>query len=282
MAFHVRNTDMGNARGRSASSVTSPSANLNLFCGSGNTGSLAVGTPSSNRTSLQWNLSGVTVVGTLTASTVSNGGAGVSVTETTTVPKLVLPNAPSFTGKVTELQQGAALPIGAIIMWTNQSNYPPGNWLPCYGDAFSRNGYPKLFAVLGTAYGSGDGSTTFNLPNLGGRYPAGFDGYGNDSNFSTFGHSGGQSNTQLTVANMPAHSHGVNDNGHSHGYTTYPSRQYAATNSGTHGPSYDLNYPQQSTSTTSSTYISIQSTGGGQAVNTLSPYTVVKYLIATD
>ena len=213
--------------------------------------------------------------------TVANGGAGLSVAETTTVPKLVLPNAPSFTGKVGELQ-GSALPIGAIIMWTNTNNYPPGNWLPCYGDAFRRNGFPKLFAILGTSYGSGDGSTTFNLPNLCGRYPAGFDAYGNDTNFSTFGQSGGQSNTQLTVANMPSHTHGINDNGHSHGYVTYPSRQYAATNSGTHGPSYDQNSSQQSTSTTATTNISIQYTGGGQAVNTLSPYTVFKYLIATD
>lgn len=50
---------------------------------------------------------------------------------------------------------------------------PPAGWLMCDGSAVSRTTYAVLFAAIGTMYGAGDGSTTFNLPNLIGRVPLG-------------------------------------------------------------------------------------------------------------
>lgn len=53
---------------------------------------------------------------------------------------------------------------------------PPTGWLKCDGSAVSRTTYASLFVAIGTKYGAGDGSTTFNLPNLTGRVPLGMDG----------------------------------------------------------------------------------------------------------
>ena len=53
-------------------------------------------------------------------------------------------------------------PTGGIIIW--HSTTPPTGWLLCNAAAVSRTTYVTLFAVIGTTYGVGDGSTTFNLP----------------------------------------------------------------------------------------------------------------------
>lgn len=57
----------------------------------------------------------------------------------------------------------SAIPIGMMGYWP--ANTPPTNWLERDGTAISRTTYDDLFAVIGTTYGAGDGSTTFNLPN---------------------------------------------------------------------------------------------------------------------
>ena len=61
-----------------------------------------------------------------------------------------------------------ALPIGSYIQFAGSQ--APAGFLVCNGGAISRTTYSKLFAVIGTTYGSGDGSTTFNLPNLTDRF----------------------------------------------------------------------------------------------------------------
>jgi microcystin-dependent protein len=63
--------------------------------------------------------------------------------------------------------------IGQVSFFT-MSTAPTG-WLKCNGAAISRTTYAKLFAVTGTTYGVGDGSTTFNLPDLRGEFIRGFD-----------------------------------------------------------------------------------------------------------
>lgn len=60
-----------------------------------------------------------------------------------------------------------------IIPWAGRSTGVPTSWLLCGGEAVSRTTYAALFAAIGTTYGAGDGSTTFNVPNLITRFPRG-------------------------------------------------------------------------------------------------------------
>ena len=63
------------------------------------------------------------------------------------------------------------VPAGSIIAWSGSS--APTGYLLCDGTAVSRTTYAALFAVAGTGYGVGDGSSTFNLPDLRDRLPLG-------------------------------------------------------------------------------------------------------------
>lgn len=69
-----------------------------------------------------------------------------------------------------------SLPIGIIMPFTGSTT--PSGWALCYGQAISRTQYAGLFAVIGTQYGAGNGSTTFNVPDLRGRVVAGRDNMG--------------------------------------------------------------------------------------------------------
>lgn len=72
-------------------------------------------------------------------------------------------------------QQGP--PIGAILAYAGVGLHV-GNWMFCHGQELSRQTYGDLFFAIGTEFGVGDGSTTFNLPDLRGRVPAGQDDMG--------------------------------------------------------------------------------------------------------
>jgi microcystin-dependent protein len=75
-------------------------------------------------------------------------------------------------GAVTQAKaSNMLLPAGAIMAFA--MNGAPSGWLAANGSAVSRTTYANLFAAIGTAYGSGDGSTTFNLPNLQGIFVRG-------------------------------------------------------------------------------------------------------------
>jgi phage-related tail fiber protein len=77
------------------------------------------------------------------------------------------------------------MPSGVIQAFGGNAAAPPG-WLLCVGSAVSRTTYASLFAAIGTAFGSGDGSTTFNLPDLRGQFLRGVDaGAGRDPNSGT-------------------------------------------------------------------------------------------------
>ena len=73
--------------------------------------------------------------------------------------------------------------IGTIVPFGG--NVAPTNWLICDGSAVSRTTYASLFAVIGTSFGEGDGSTTFNLPDFRDRTPVGVNASGN--HFKTIG-----------------------------------------------------------------------------------------------
>ena len=83
---------------------------------------------------------------------------------------------------------GDTLPIGAMIPYGKAE--APANWLVCDGSEVSRTTYAELFAVIGTSYGEGDGSTTFNLPNKKGKVSVGLD--TSDTDFNAIGKTGGE------------------------------------------------------------------------------------------
>lgn len=106
------------------------------------------------------------------------------------------------------------IPVGTIWMYGGAGNAsgsytePLDGWAICNGAAVSRTTYASLFAVIGTTYGAGNGSTTFNLPDLRGRVPMG-SGTGSGLTARTMGTKVGVESVTLTAAQsgMPAHTH---------------------------------------------------------------------------
>lgn len=109
-----------------------------------------------------------------------------------------------------------SVPVGTVFDYAGSS--APSLWLFCYGQAISRTTYAALFSAIGTTYGVGDASTTFNLPDMRGRVVAGRDNMGNASadrltnqtnsvEGDILGSVGGIEMTTLTITNMPAHTH---------------------------------------------------------------------------
>lgn len=106
--------------------------------------------------------------------------------------------SPTITGDITVtggkfIGEGAA-PTGAMWMWPTVG--PPTGWLLCDGTAVSRTTYAALFALVGTTYGAGDGSTTFNLPDLTNRFP--------------------RQAVPGTTGGAATHTHTFDDGGHAH------------------------------------------------------------------
>jgi microcystin-dependent protein len=91
-------------------------------------------------------------------------------------------------------------------------NYPPYGFALCYGQQYSVGQYQALYSLLGIFYG-GNGTTTFNLPNLSGRMLIGSGPAQTDINMPAHnvGAKGGNSIAALTTANMPMHTHGTSN-----------------------------------------------------------------------
>lgn len=123
-----------------------------------------------------------------------------------------------------------AVPLGSF-MFHSTSTVPNSNFVLPYGQAISRTTYAAYFAMVGTTFGPGDGVTTFNVPDIRGRFIAGWDAMGGVSasrlttaasgvDGGTIGAVGGAQSTTLITANLPAYtpagSIGITDPGHSH------------------------------------------------------------------
>ena len=99
----------------------------------------------------------------------------------------------------------AAMPCGGLVMWPTTT--APLGWLLCDGTSHLRDDYPALFAVIGTTFGSVDG-THFNVPDMRGRFPVGFK--STDTDFDAMGEVGG---SKTHAHSTPAHTHPLSDNG---------------------------------------------------------------------
>ena len=177
----------------------------------------------------------------------------------------------------------AALSVtGAVQLYAGST--APSGWLICNGQAVSRTTYAGLYAVIGTTYGAGDGSTTFNVPNLVNKTVRGS---------NSLGKTGGADTVTLSTANMPAHSHGVgtlatnNTGAHTHGLTPYNIINEGTSTSS--GSRFQFTRGTQATTITTTsagahTHTisgSTASAGSGSAVTITNPYVMLHYIIKT-
>ena len=122
------------------------------------------------------------------------------------------PVAQTDVARLTDIS--AYLPAGVILPWAGGIVAPTG-WLLCNGAAVSRTTYATLFTAIGTQWGTGDGSTTFNVPDFRGSFIRGLDsGKGLDPSrvFATFQADMFASHTHV----QNAHTHGITDPTHFH------------------------------------------------------------------
>lgn len=113
-------------------------------------------------------------------------------------------------------------PAGIVMPFAGST--APQGYLLCDGSAVSRTDYADLFAAIGTTYGAGDGSTTFNVPDLSGRVVLGV------SQSHALGSTGGEATHVLTEQELPAHSHTVPAHGHTNDITaTTPQLTHSVT-----------------------------------------------------
>lgn len=181
---------------------------------------------------------------------------------------------------------------GIIKMFAG--TFAPTGWLLCNGAAVSRTDYAALFDVIGTTYGAGDGSTTFNLPDLRGRVPVGAGtGTASDATSHALGQTSGAETHTLTSgqSGVPAHKHSIT---HNHTFTVGSARIYlkklAASGSATWTPtpqssstgSYGDSVVPSGGSNTQYTGNSADNTAANAttAHNNMQPYTVVNYIIS--
>lgn len=213
--------------------------------------------------------SSITVTGNVSASAITVSG-NVSATE--------------FYGDGSNLTGiGGVLPTGMVVPYAGTSE--PSGYLFCYGQQISRTTYSDLFSAVGTTYGVGDGSTTFNLPDLRGRVVAGQDDMGGLSanrltgspsggvNGDTLGAAGGDEGHQLTEAELATHTHSAGS--------------YQTTITGGSGEGSDsvLTTPLNDASQTSTNIVSVTgssgSIGSDAEHNNVQPTFILNYIIKT-
>lgn len=115
------------------------------------------------------------------------------------------------------LQNQSGVPTGTVISSGLQlSAAVPSGFLNCDGGQYNRVTYAALYTAVGITWGPGDGSTTFNVPDLQGRAIIGH-GAGAGLTARTVGQNGGEETHLLLVSEMPSHNHTLIDGGHSHG-----------------------------------------------------------------
>lgn len=170
---------------------------------------------------------------------------------------------------VRELQGGAvqSMPAGTVAATARAA--APDGWLLCDGAAVSRTTYEALFAAIGTAYGAGNGSTTFNVPDLRGRVPVGVDGAAarlaaNDA----LGQASGAEQVALAVGEIPSHHHRMDGRAGGTVAGVNASDGFARMSGGSQSGQVDW---------MSGTFM--ENVGGGGAHNNMQPYQIVNWMV---
>ena len=177
------------------------------------------------------------------------------------------------TNLVEELGSGVSLyggtPIGGIIIWSGAVASPPDGFILCDGTAISRTDFATLFSIVGTTFGTGNGSTTFNIPNLRDRFIVGA---GSAYNRNAIG--------GIKDAVIVEHNHDITDNGHFHTTENYVGRSnYAEPRN--FGVGTDGNLNNVGDTDTKTTGISIDNEGVSGTDKNLPPYIALAYMIRT-
>ncbi len=216
-------------------------------------------------------------VSTDTGALVLSGGAGIAgnLHVGGTIVTATMPAGTSNTAvATTAFVQNNSIPAGGLMMWPTAS--APTGYLLCNGTAISRTTYAALFAVIGTTFGIGDNSTTFNLPNYTNRVPVGAGG------LYSAGNSGGSKDA---VVVSHTHTATVTDPGHAHQMTrvltdantdaTFDAVSQFATND-------DANYQNRNTANaTTGVSVTVASSGSSGTDANMPPYLAIYYIIKT-
>lgn len=190
-------------------------------------------------------------------------------------------------------------PVASTISYAGET--PPEGWLICDGSAISRSGYADLFGVIGETFGSGDGSTTFNLPDLETRVAVGKGTgkvLGSKGGAMNMTPTGSVQNKTLSLSQVPSHTHTTAPHNHVSAYikssciiiggTTSPRQVIIPGCGGGLGTTcYELQQTPYASDTSS---ITVCSTGSGgdlshdhsftsDPVSVEQPYTVLNYII---
>lgn len=169
-----------------------------------------------------------------------------------------------------------SVPTGAILPFGGAA--APVGYLLCDGTAVSRTGYADLFSLLSTTYGAGNGTTTFNVPDLRGRFPLGA-GAGSGLTARTRGTAAGDEEHTLTEAELATHNHDVGAHVHDLKSFTYnvPANDTPAL------PMINQTGGSAGTITTegASGATNTADTGSGTAFSLMNPFLVVQFIIKT-
>ena len=173
-----------------------------------------------------------------------------------------------------ELLEGG-IPTATIVPWTDSS--VPTGFLECDGAAVSRSTYSALFAIVGTTYGAGDGSTTFNVPDLADNVPVGksnnkaLASTGGAETVTSTGNVGGSTaNATLSEGQLASHSHpgGVSRAGNTSPNPNPVNAKVNVTNTGNTGSGDGHSH-------------NMSANFSGDATSVLQPYLTVIYIIKT-
>jgi microcystin-dependent protein len=215
-----------------------------------------------------------TSTSTTTGAVTVAGGAGVAG-NLNVGGQIVTPTMPAGTANTavatTAFVVNNSVPSGGLMMWPTAS--APVGWLLCNGTAVSRTTYATLFAVLGTTFGSGDGSTTFNLPNYTNRAPVGAGG------LYAMGATGGSKDAVVV-----AHTHTGSTNSAGAHVHQIPNITGPDVRDG--GPyNYTTNWNAGTRDTSSagshSHTVSVDSTGSSGTDANMQPYLAINFIIKT-